>query len=244
MDSSAMRVFRSFMETPKKEGDSGDSLLCELSFLSHYDDWPEFAAMFLTQEEPGHAGKWYSTIGSHILSLSVWPYHSFGRFLKDFGHNAHRIGLASLELSYLGSEDCIDLALFISNATSLQQLSLEEQHYLPEELLRSLRHNPTVVTVTLPAQAESRLAHSYCQRNVHLGALLRSLVGDKWDNRNEDVTSMNCSVEDRSSKSSLPSLFQVAKQTSQKSLVLSGLLNLCESIGPFATSNLDDARAL
>jgi hypothetical protein len=228
----AMPSFVQFMKM-RREHDSGVAPLDELVIEWV---WGEelcgftFASMFCKQQDDSN-GEWHSTLGSALHSLSLSNVHNECEgFLPAMAENSHLLELKVLKLSELDDSDCQDLAAFLRQPSSVQELELNKIADC-SLIVAGLQCSGALRRVSIPGDKESRVANAYCLCNALLGALLQTFaVAESLD---DDVTN-DRSKEERGSKHLYPALLQIAKQiaTTRSTTALSSLLNLRESLGP------------
>jgi hypothetical protein len=239
-DLHAMRSFQRFMELRKEADTLHVSSLTDLAFgvTATMEGWSGslFASVFCLKQEAGQKGmddinNWYTTIGSCLTSLSVGlSMKGCAGFLKIWANNPQMVRLTSLSFSRLNKRNCMHLARYLANVSSLLKLEIDEFH--DDNLVREgLRRNGTLLSVSLYGGIASRLANNYCLRNKLLRALLQKLACVESD---ESMGDTDRSVTERRAESLYPTLLHVAKQISafRVSTAVSSLLNLAESVGP------------
>jgi hypothetical protein len=188
METTMMRKFIRFMG---KHRQSATTRLCELvlSLLQpENNNWSGSAFATVLSRVESH-----STIGSQVRSLTLRPASIAGNgFLAALGQNAHCIQLTSLRISCLNVAQCNDLAQYVSRTSSLQVLELEDSIEDIDTILRSLRGNGTLQSVTFPGDCESARASTFCHRNQQLGQMLQSLSDFESDQESHEVETTEC----------------------------------------------------
>jgi hypothetical protein len=165
MDSAAVRLLKRFMGKRKEIDTLGVSSLQELVWESVRVGvaWMSVPVpMFWMKQTDGPNKAWYSTIGSHIRSLTL---DECSGFVSALARHAHRFNLTSLSLCNLDAEDCKQLARYISITRLLKKLELHEDGdedgdenddtdcFYP--VLCSLEINGSLHTVTIPGETRS-----------------------------------------------------------------------------------------